>query len=89
MKNRKPILTSAHFVQQYFQSFDEDPIMRDLAKEAEGDVDEKERIDEAGDNVVRCGEASVHFATDLTTDIVAPLYDSQWFPPRQTVTEDP
>jgi len=30
VQNRKPSLTSTHFIQQYFQSFSEDPIMKTL-----------------------------------------------------------
>ena len=30
VKNRTPSLTSKHFIQQYFQSFSEDPIMQSL-----------------------------------------------------------
>jgi len=40
--NRTPVLTSPHFIQQYFTSFCEDPILKSLEKETEGDVDEKE-----------------------------------------------
>jgi len=41
-KNRQPVMTSPHFIQQYFTSFCEDPILKSLEKEAEGDADEEE-----------------------------------------------
>jgi len=41
-KTREPVLTSAHFITQYFSSFAEDPILKSIEKEAEGDMDEKE-----------------------------------------------
>jgi len=41
--NRDPVLTSAHFITQYFTSFSEDPIVKALKKESEGDVDEVEK----------------------------------------------
>ena len=44
-KSREPVLTSSHFISQYFSSFSEDPIMKCLDKEAEGDIDEKEGED--------------------------------------------
>jgi len=44
-KSREPVLTSSHFISQYFSSFSEDPIMKCLDKEAEGDIDEKEDND--------------------------------------------
>jgi len=44
--NRQPLLTSPHFIQQYFSSFSADPILRALEKEEEGDVDEKEASDQ-------------------------------------------
>ena len=40
-KGRKPVMTSNHFIVQYFTSFCEDPILKSLEKESEGDVDEK------------------------------------------------
>jgi len=40
VRKRQPELTSKHFIKQYFQSFDADPVMKDVAKEAEGDVDD-------------------------------------------------
>jgi len=44
-KSRQPVLTSAHFIAQYFTSFCEDPILKSLEKESEADVDEKETVD--------------------------------------------
>jgi len=41
-KTRESIMTSSHFVKQYFTSFSEDPILKSIAKECEGDVDEEE-----------------------------------------------
>jgi len=41
-KNRQPILTSPHFITQYFSSFCCDPILKSLEKESEGDVDTAE-----------------------------------------------
>lgn len=41
-KNREPVLTSSHFIAQYFSSFCEDPILKSLEKDTEGDIDEKE-----------------------------------------------
>jgi len=46
-KSRKPVMTSHHFVEQYFTSFSEDPILKSLEKESEGDIDEKEKDGEA------------------------------------------
>jgi len=40
-KSRPPVMTSPHFVSQYFTSFSEDPILKSLEKESEADVDEK------------------------------------------------
>merc|ERR1712142_1368301 len=44
-KSRQPVLTSAHFISQYFTSFCEDPILKSLEKETEADVDEKDTAD--------------------------------------------
>jgi len=44
-KTREPVLTSSHFITHYFSSFSEDPIMKSVEKESEGDVDEKENGD--------------------------------------------
>jgi len=44
-KSRQPVLTSAHFISQYFTSFCEDPILKSLEKETEADVDEKDPVD--------------------------------------------
>jgi len=46
--NREPVLTSPHFVSQYFTSFCEDPILKALEKETEGDVDETEKSETSG-----------------------------------------
>ena len=46
--NREPVLTSPHFVSQYFTSFCEDPILKALEKETEGDVDETEKNETSG-----------------------------------------
>lgn len=40
IRNRQPALTSHHFIQQYFQSFAEDPISKLLAKHFESDSDD-------------------------------------------------
>ena len=40
-KSRPPVMTSPHFVSQYFTSFSEDPILKSIEKESEADVDEK------------------------------------------------
>lgn len=45
---REPVLTSPHFVSQYFSSFCEDPILKALEKESEGDVDETEKSETSG-----------------------------------------
>jgi hypothetical protein len=37
VKTRKPTMTSKHFINQYFQSFAEDPIMQSLAADNEGE----------------------------------------------------
>ena len=42
---REPMLTSKHFIQQYFLSFAEDPVIKSLEKENEGDVDENESVE--------------------------------------------
>merc|ERR1712183_1203118 len=44
-RTRQPVLTSAHFIAQYFTSFCEDPILKSLEKESEADIDEKDPID--------------------------------------------
>merc|ERR1712055_1037983 len=41
-KSRQPVMTSPHFIAQYFTSFCEDPILKSLEKETEGDADEQE-----------------------------------------------
>jgi len=41
-KTREPVLSSSHFISHYFSSFSEDPIMKSIEKESEGDIDEKE-----------------------------------------------
>ena len=46
-RTREPIMTSKHFIEQYFSSFSEDPILNSLEKESEGDVDE---VEKKGDN---------------------------------------
>jgi len=45
-RNRQPMLTSKHFVHQYFTSFSEDPIQKSIEKESEADSDDHEK---AGD----------------------------------------
>ena len=45
-KHRQPMMTSSHFVAQYFTSFSEDPILKSLEKESEADSDDLEK---AGD----------------------------------------
>jgi len=45
-RNRKPMLTSKHFISQYFTSFSEDPIQKSIEKESEADSDDHEK---AGD----------------------------------------
>jgi len=47
-KTRKPLITSPHFIAQYFTSFVEDPIMKSIEKESEGDIDEKENNELSG-----------------------------------------
>merc|ERR1712142_1339020 len=44
-KSRQPVLTSPHFIAQYFTSFCEDPILKSIEKESESDVDEKDPVD--------------------------------------------
>merc|ERR1712179_559268 len=44
-KSRQPVMTSPHFIAQYFTSFCEDPILKSLEKESESDVDEKDPVD--------------------------------------------
>lgn len=44
-KSRQPVLTSNHFINQYFSSFCEDPIQKSLEKEIEADIDEKDPQD--------------------------------------------
>ena len=41
-KSRQPVLTSVHFIAQYFTSFCKNPILKSLEKENESDVDEKD-----------------------------------------------
>jgi len=47
-KTREPVITSPHFITQYFTSFAEDPIMKSIEKESEGDIDEKENNELSG-----------------------------------------
>ena len=56
-KSRKPVMTSHHFVEQYFTSFSEDPILKSIEKESEGDVDEKEKDGEATSGYVAARES--------------------------------
>lgn len=55
--NRTPVLTSPHFIQQYFTSFCEDPILKSLEKETEGDVDEKEEGESREEGYMAAREA--------------------------------
>jgi len=41
-KTHEPVLSSNHFISQYFTSFSQDPIMKSIDMESEGDVDETE-----------------------------------------------
>jgi len=41
-RDREPVMTSPHFIQQYFTSFCEDPVLRSLEKAEEGDTDSQE-----------------------------------------------
>ena len=42
-QHRQPMMTSSHFVAQYFTSFSEDPILKSLEKESEADSDDLEK----------------------------------------------
>ena len=42
-KHRQPMMTSSHFVAQYFTSFSEDSILKSLEKESEADSDDLEK----------------------------------------------
>ena len=56
-KSRKPVMTSHHFVEQYFTSFSEDPILKSIEKESEGDVDEKEKDGDTSSGYVAARES--------------------------------
>ena len=42
LSTRKPVMTSPHFIAQYFTSFCEDPILLSLEQEVEEEGEEKE-----------------------------------------------
>ena len=56
-KSRKPMMKSHHFVEQYFTSFSEDPILKSIEKESEGDVDKKEKDGDTTSGYVAAREA--------------------------------
>jgi len=55
--NRTSVMTSPHFIQQYFTSFSEDPILKSLEKESEGDRDEKEAEEDCSSGYPAAREA--------------------------------
>ena len=66
-KNRSAVMSSKFFINQYFQGFYEDPFMKSLEKESEGDVDEEEKL---GDISKGYGAARECFKADNFDDII-------------------
>merc|ERR1712012_331997 len=66
-KNRSAVMSSKFFINQYFQGFYEDPFMKSLEKESEGDVDEEEKV---GDISKGYGAARECFKADNFDDII-------------------
>ena len=66
-RSRQPVMTSKHFIEQYFSSFSEDPILNSLEKESEGDVDE---VEKKGDNSSGYGAARECLRVQNYDDII-------------------